>query len=105
LTYYFIAIFSLTLVFAFKNGILFALSFLGTTTLPAISITAMRWAIARGNRAQKIGVPIFGALLVAFAYWLSLGVSGDAFGLHVSGQVLLVISGVVGFFLPLALAE
>lgn len=102
---YFVVVLVCTIVFVFQTGILFALSFLGTTALPLIAVAAGKWGIARGDKQQKIGIPIIALILVAAAYWLSLGVSITLFQVHLSGLALLVVSGAIGLLVPLDTAE
>jgi len=103
---YFLAILSLTAIFVFKNGILFALGFLGTTMIPCIATVAAKWGIIRGDARQKLFVPAFALLLLWVAYWLSKSVSLDAGGIHLSGIALLAIGAIVGLVgVPLRWAE
>jgi hypothetical protein len=84
------------IVFAFKIGFVFALCFFGTVAIPCVAVAGARWGVLAGDKQQKIGVPIVGLLLLAFAYWLSTYVSVKVFGVRVSGLILLIISGVIG---------
>lgn len=103
---YLLAILSLTAILVFKNGILFALGFLGTTMIPCIATMAAKWGIIRGDARQKLFVPAFALLLLWVAYWLSRSVSLDAGGIHLPGIALLAIGGIVGLVgVPLRWAE
>lgn len=89
----------------FRTALFFALTFLGTTTIPLIAVVGIKWAILTGDRQQKIGVPIIVLALLAFAYWLSIGVTIQAFDYNVSGLALLIISAGLGLIsAPAALA-
>jgi Na+/phosphate symporter len=100
--FYILIIFGAAIGFAFSNGILFALSFLGTALLPCFAVGTIKWGIMLGDKQQKIGVPLAGLVLLALAYWLSGRVSLQLVGYHVSGLGLLLFSSLVGLAVPLA---
>ncbi len=103
---YFLAILGIAVVFVFKNGVAFALSFLGTAIIPCVAIAGMKWGLMKGDRQQRIGVPIVALLLLAFAYWLSTGVSVQVFGHNLSGLTLGIIGSVIGLIgIPLSWAD
>ena len=93
---YTLAIFCITTAFLFVNGIAFALSFFGAALLPCVAVAGAKWGILRGDRQQKIGVPVIGVMLLAFAYWLSTGISVRLFGLNLSGLSFVVIGSLIG---------
>jgi hypothetical protein len=100
---WFMIVTPVAIVFAFKIGLVFALCFFGTVTVPCVAVAGARWGVLAGDKHQKIGVPIVGLLLLAFAYWLSTYVSVHVFGVQVSGLILVIISGVIGLIgVPLA---
>jgi len=105
--YFFIAICALSILAAFKIGLLSALGFFGTTAIPVIAMPAIKWGLLRGKELRhKIGSPVFGAILLCFAYWLSTGASLELFGLHFNGILLFAISCVVGLVgAPMSWAE
>ena len=94
--FWFMIIVPVAIVFAFKNGLGFALCFFGTAAVPCIAVAGGRWGLLAGDPQQKIGVPIVALLLLAFAYWLSSHVSVTAFGVQISGLTLLIISCIIG---------
>jgi hypothetical protein len=96
-------VFPVAVVFAFQHGLLFALGFLGTSWIPCIAVAGAKWGVIRGDRQQRIGVPVVAALLLAFAYWLSTGVEVLVFGHIISGLTLFLISAVLGLTVPLAM--
>jgi len=79
------------LVLAFKIGVVFALCFFGTVSVPCVAVAGARWGVIAGDKQQKIGVPTVGLLLLAFAYWLSTYVSVKVFGVEISGLTLMII--------------
>ena len=93
---YQLVIFGLGIGFIFTNGIVFALYFVGTTTIPCIAVAGIKWGIFRGDRQERIGVPLVGILLLAFAYWLSTRVSILILGHHLSGLALALIGAFIG---------
>lgn len=94
--YYFLAIFFSAIGFAFSNGIVFALSFLGAAYLPCVAIAGAKWGILMGDSQQKIIVPIIGFVLLALAYWLSTNINIHLLGFTLSGFGLAIISGLIG---------
>lgn len=103
---YFLIVLCIAVVFIFKNGVIFALSFLAVTMIPCIAIAAAKWGVMRGDAQQKLFVPVVALLLLAFAYWLSPGVSVNVASVHLSGFVLMLIGGFVGLVgVPLRWAE
>jgi len=100
---WFIIILVIAIVLAFKNGPTFALCFFGTTAIPCVAVAGAKWGLVAGDAQQKIGVPVIALILLAFAFWLSTYVSVTAFGIEISGLVLMAIGGVIGLAgVPLA---
>ena len=73
--------FTVAAVFAFQNSIGFAVTFLGTCWLPCFVVGTAKWGLMRGDRSQKVVVPIIAAVVLAFAYWLSTKVEVPYFWL------------------------
>ena len=92
----------IALIFAFTNGITYALAFLGTCLIPEIAVAGIRWGLIHGDKQQRIGTPLVGLVLLAFGFWLSTGVSLHIFGFTVSGIALASIGAVLGFCVPLS---
>ena len=104
--YFFVAIFTLSVIIIFTKGFLFALCFLGTCSLPCVAVAGGKWGILRGDMAQKIGVPVIAVGILAFAYWLSKSVGVEVFGLYLSGFALWLISATFGLIgVPLEWAQ
>jgi hypothetical protein len=93
---YTLAVFGVGIAFIFTNGIVFALCFLGTTMVPCIAVAGMKWGFLRGDKQQKVGVPLVAIALLGFAYWLSTGVSIQVMGHHLSGLALGLIGAFIG---------
>ena len=103
---YTLAIFGVGTAFIFTNGVVFALCFLGTAMVPCIAVAGMRWGLSRGDKQQRVGVPLVAIALLAFAYWLSTGVSIQIVGHHLSGLALGLIGAFIGFVgVPLSWGE
>jgi hypothetical protein len=100
---WFLIITPIAVVFVFKHGFAFALCFFGTASVPCIAVAGVRWGVVAGDNQQKVGVPLVGLLMLAFAYWLSTYVSVTVFGLRISGLILMIISSIIGLIgVPLA---
>jgi hypothetical protein len=95
---YALVIFVVGVIFVFDNGIAFALRFFGTAMVPAVAIVGMKWGLVKGDAQQKVGVPLIALALLAFAYWLSTGVSVQIGGYHLNGWAV----GLIGVFVGLA---
>jgi len=91
-----LAVFGIGISFIFTTGLLFGICFIGAAMVPCIAIAGMKWGILRGDRQQRIGVPLVATLLLAFAYWLSTGVSVHIMGHHLSGLALALIGAFIG---------
>jgi hypothetical protein len=93
---YTLAIFGVAIAFIFINGVVFALYFLGTAMVPCIAVAGMKWGLLRGDKQQRVGVPLVAIALLVFAYWLSTGVSIQIMGHQVSGLALGLIGALIG---------
>jgi hypothetical protein len=94
--FWFVAVTALSLVFIVRDGITFALCFLGTVILPTVAVGAFTWVQMFGDNQQKFGIPIIAVILLGFAYWLSTNVSLGLYGYNVDGFILLAISATIG---------
>lgn len=95
--------FTVAAVFAFQNSIGFAVTFLGTCWLPCFVVGTAKWGLMRGDRSQKVVVPIIAAVVLAFAYWLSTKVEVHISGYLISGFVLWIVSALIGLTVPLSM--
>jgi hypothetical protein len=93
---YTLAIFGMGVALIFTSGIVFVLYFVGTAMIPCVAVTGLKWGILRGDRQQRIGVPLVAVLLLAFGYWLSSDLSIFIFGHHLSGFALFLIGAFIG---------
>jgi hypothetical protein len=93
---YTLAVFGIGTAIIFTGGFVFALCFVGTAMIPCIAVAGMKWGLLRGDRQQRIGVPLVAIMLLIFVYWLSTGVSIQVMGYHLSGLTLALIGGFVG---------
>jgi hypothetical protein len=104
--FYTLAVFWMAITFIFTKDIVSALRFFGTAMIPLVAIAGLKWGVLKGDREQKIGVPLVAILLLAFAYWLSTGVSIQLFGYNLSGLELGLAGGFVGLVgVPLSWAD
>jgi len=95
--------FVVAVVFAFKNSLGFALIFLGTCWLPCFVVGTGKWGLLRGDRSQKIAVPLIAAVILAFAYWLSTMVEVQFSGYLISGLMIWIASALIGLTAPLSM--
>jgi len=103
---YVLAIFGVAVALAFKVSVAIAFYFFVASMISCVAAAGFKWGLLRGDKQQRIGVPIVAILLLGFAYWLSSGVSLEIFGHHVSGLVCCLIGAAVGLLgVPLAAAE
>jgi len=103
--FYTLAIFGMAIAFMFTKDIVSAFSFFGTAMIPLVAVAGLKWGVLRGDSEQKIGVPLVAILLLAFAYWLSTGVSIQIFGYNLNGLVLGIAGSFVGLVgIPLSWA-
>jgi hypothetical protein len=103
---YVLAIFGMAVALAFKVSVAMAFYFFAASMISCVAAAGFKWGLLRGDKQQRIGVPIVAILLLGFAYWLSLGVSVAIFGLHLSGLLCCLIGAAVGLLgVPLATAE
>jgi len=94
--YWFLAAAAAAIVLIFKNGMAFALCFLGVAAIPCVAIAGAKWGLASGDTQQKFGVPLVAALLLGFSYWLSTSVSLRLFGFDINGLTIGIISAAIG---------
>jgi tetratricopeptide (TPR) repeat protein len=93
---YLIASTVLTLSALFRGEMHAALCLCGTSFISLIAAGGLKFGILRGDKAQRVGVPIIALVLFAFAYWLSNGFSVQLFGYNLSGLTWGAIGALIG---------